>query len=94
MYTAHALERIGQRYPNGTDFIEKAIRYGDIIEEYETDEEARYLIHWSLSLGEHMVLHLHVVAADQSIGRTVVITAYDPSNQPERWSDDYKQRIE
>lgn len=99
-YTTHALERIDERGISLRD-VEATLRYGEVIEEYKTDEEARYLMHRSPVVESGSVpeevdveLHFHVVAADQFPGRTVVITAYDPSKQPERWSDDYKRRID
>lgn len=76
-----------------THYIEKTLRYGDVVEKYDTDEEARYLMHWKV-MDEPVEFHIHVVAADQSRGRTVVITAYNPAKQADRWSDDYKRRLQ
>lgn len=77
-------------------FVEATLANGEVIEEYESSEEARYLMHWEMELGEaSFSRHLHVVAADQAHGRTLVITAYDPQrSQPDRWSDDFKTRLD
>ncbi|MCS3937169.1 hypothetical protein GGP80_003178 [Salinibacter ruber] len=91
-YTTHAVQKMDQR-GMVKEMIENALANGEMIEEYETSEEARYLIHWKRGLGQ-LVKHIHVVAADQALGRTVVITAYDPRSQADRWSDDFKTRID
>ena len=92
VYTAHAVQQIDQRGLM-QEMIERALANGEVIEEYKTTEEARYLIHWEWDIGQYPK-HIHVVAADQAHGRTVVITAYDPRSQADRWSDDYKTRLD
>lgn len=70
---------------------------GKVIEEYETHEEARYLLYHDfpdIDVSPNLDIIYHVVAADQAHGRTLVITAYDPRNQPDRWADDYKTRLD
>ncbi len=84
-YTAHAVQQMDQR-GMVKDMVEEALAY-------ETGEEARYLMHWKWEI-EHHVKHIHVVAADQAHGWTVVITAYDPRSQANRWSDDFKTRVD
>jgi hypothetical protein len=95
-YTTHVLERINQRDGIDIPMIEATLEHGEVIEEYETEEESRYLMHYSRKLEAPLERerHYHVVAADQSTGRTVVITAYDPTEHPERWSEDYKRRVD
>lgn len=91
-YTTHAVQQMDQRgLPRW--MVEKALENGEVIEEYETDEEARYLMHWDRGRVEYS-RPIHVVAADQGHGRTLVITAYDPRSQPDRWSDDFKSRVD
>lgn len=92
VYTTHATQQIDQR-GLWQKSIEMALANGEVIEEYKTDEEARYLMHWVDDHGQYPT-PIHVVAADQAEGRTVVITAYDPRSQPDRWSDDYKTRLD
>ncbi|WP_423825267.1 DUF4258 domain-containing protein [Salinibacter ruber] len=45
-YTAHAVQQMDQR-GIAKNVVEKALANGEVIEEYETDEEARYLVHWN-----------------------------------------------
>lgn len=93
-YTAHAAQQMDQR-GLGKTFVEMTLANGEVIEEYKTDEEARYLMHWAMDLeGASFTHHLHVVAADQAHGRTLIITAYDPRSQEDRWSDDFKTRLD
>lgn len=92
VYTAHAIEQIDRRGIS-PGIVEAVLENGEIIEEYDSDEEARYLMHFSWE-EESFPLHFHVVAADQACGRTMVITAYDPTNQPDRWDDDFKTRLD
>ncbi len=92
VYTAHAVEQMDKR--GISQFIvERAIANGEVIEEYDTSEERRYLLHWDDDYAEFMMPY-HVVAADKSDGRTIVITAYDPRSQADRWSDDFKTRLD
>jgi len=91
-YTTHAIQQMNQRGLMPLT-IERTLANGEVIEEYDTDEEGRYLMHWKRELGPYHK-HIHVVAADQAHGRTVVITAYDPSLQTDRWSDDFKTRLD
>lgn len=96
LYTDHALERMDKRGLS-QEFVEQTLANGEVIEEYETSEEAPYLMHWKQPTGTEMPLpdrHFHVVAADQSSGRTIVITAYNPASQSEQWDDDYKRRLD
>lgn len=76
--------------------VEQAFSNGEIIETYDTSEELRYLLFNDVLEGDEQELYypIHIVAADQSIGRTIVITVYDPRTQSDRWSDDYKIRID
>lgn len=93
-YTTHAIQRLDERGISQM-FVEIALEEGEVIEEYDTNEEARYLIHHKFErLKTDYKLIYHVVAADQAQGRTVVITAYDPRNQSDQWSDDYKTRLD
>lgn len=95
-YTAHCVQRMDQRGMM-RDWIEKALANGEVIEEYKNNEEARYLMHWKWRASQyhpHGHRHIHVVAADRSHGQTVVITAYNPRSQANRWSDDFKTRID
>ena len=91
-YTAHAVQQMDQR-GIAKNVVEKALANGEVIEEYETDEEARYLVHWNEEIQQY-TRHIHMVAADQAHGRTVVITAYDPRSQADRWSNDFRTRVD
>ena len=75
--------------------VEEALEKGEVIEEYDTNEEGRYLLFYRAErpVGGYEIIY-HVVAADQPQGRTLVITAYDPRNQSDQWSDDYKTRLD
>lgn len=91
-YTTHAIEQMDQRgIPQF--LVEEAIANGEIIEEYDTTEERRYLLCWTSEESEY-AQYYHVVAADQAHGRTLAITAYDPRSQADRWSDDFKTRLD
>lgn len=95
-YTAHAIQRLDERGISQT-LVEEALAEGEVIEEYDTSEEARYLVCHDFGGEKAEVpprIIYHVVAADQAHGRTVVITAYDPRTQANRWSDDYKTRLD
>jgi hypothetical protein len=97
VYTPHAIEQMDERLIT-SDMVEAALANGEVIEEYETSEESRYLI-----LGEVIYRRgapgrvrrgpLHVVAADQAHGRTLVVTAHDPREGPGNWSDDFRTRL-
>lgn len=94
-YTAHAVQRLDERGISQS-IVEEALEHGEIIERYDTAEEARYLLHYRFEgRNENLPpMIYHIVAADQAHGRTLVVTAYDPRTQSDRWSDDYKTRID
>lgn len=95
LYTPHAIQRMDERGITVLD-VERVLANGHIIEEYETGEERRYLILGGSTPPPHSrgteTRPLHVVAADQAIGRTIVITAYDPRQGPGSWGDDFRTR--
>lgn len=98
-YTTHAIERMHARFIR-KQVVEDALMNGEVVEEYNTSEEARYRIHWESPRSDEdsnvpqALRTFHVIAADQAGGRTVVITAYRPGLEPERWDDDLKRRAD
>jgi len=98
VYTTHAIRRIHERRIN-KEHVEKALSNGEVIEEYETDQEKRYLVNWASEppLGAPSAgptFRCHVVAADLARGATVVITVYDPREKRGEWSDDFRTRLD
>lgn len=83
----HALERQIERSISETE-IEEAILNGEIIEEYPKDKYSPSC----LILGYNKKgSPLHIQC---SLEPMWVITCYDPSEQKEKWSDDYRKRRE
>ena len=86
IYREHAIQRMFERDIFEED-IEDAIKNGEIIEEYEDDKPYPSF----LVLGCR-IRPLHVVfAKNLEENEIIVITAYYPDKQ--KWSDDYKTRI-
>lgn len=84
-YTVHSLERRIERNISNVE-VKKAIVGGEIIEMYPKD---KYLPS-CLVLGyskKKRPLHIQV-----SFNPVWVITCYDPSERPDEWSSDFKQR--
>lgn len=88
-FSTHAAKRIVERGFTRTE-IEVVLDKGEIIEKYPDDQrgESYLMLGW---IAEDPV---HVVAADQDTRNlTIVVTVYDPSEKPSRWSDDYRRRL-
>ena len=69
--------------------VEEVVREGRVIEEYEDEYRgpSALLLHW-INEKERPV---HVVAAPKK-DITVIVTVYDPSDQPDTWNDNYTKR--
>jgi len=86
--TEHArIERGNDDYSRGD--VEEAVMEGDVIESYgDTGRGPSFLLmHWITGTGRPV----HVVAAPK-VDHTVIVTVYDPSEEPERWNRDYTKR--
>jgi hypothetical protein len=84
-YTIHGFERCAEREisPNETEDV---ILSGEIIESYTDDKYGpTCLIYGKTEKGR--ILHVHC-----SIDPVWIITAYDPTLNPEEWEADYKRR--
>ena len=84
-YTSHATSKMIARDIRRST-LEYVLQRGGVIEEYPDDPrgDSYLVLGWS---GERPIL---VVAADIE-DETIVITTYEPD--PEKWSDDFKQRV-
>ncbi len=87
IYREHAIQRMFERDIFEVD-VEESIKNGVIIEEYFDDKP--YPSFLALSLNKKP---LHVVfAKNGEKNEIIIITAYYPDK--EKWSNDYKRRIE
>lgn len=87
IYREHAIQRMFERDIFEID-VEKTIINGEIIEEYLEDKP--YPSFLALKLNDKP---LHVVfAKNHEENEIIIITAYYPDK--DKWSDDYKKRIE
>jgi len=66
--------------------VSDVVEMGELIERYQADEPARYLM-----LGWSGKRPLHVVAEDDPVsGETIVVTAYEPDRRV--WKAGFKER--
>jgi len=88
IYREHAIQRMFERDILEVD-VENSIKNGEIIEEYLDDKPYPSF----LVLGLSKIKPLHVVfAKNYEDNQIIIITAYYPDK--DKWSDDYKKRIE
>ena len=83
----HGLERCTERDISPNE-VKRAILSGDIIENYPKD---RYGPSCLICGAEKDGRTLHVQCSTDPIW---IITAYDPSLEPDNWTGDFKRRIE
>ena len=88
VYREHAIQRMFERDIFEID-VENTIRNGEIIEEYLDDKP--YPSFLVLGLNDGKPLHV-VFAKNHEENEIIIITAYCPDKN--KWSDDYKKRIE
>ena len=87
VYREHAIQRMFERDIFEID-VENTVKNGEIIEEYIDDKPYPSFLVLGLK-GKP----LHVVfAKNHGENEIIIITAYYPDK--EKWSDDYKRRIE
>ena len=84
-FTIHAFERCVERNISPIE-INEVILSGEIIEEYPQDKYGpSCLIYGTTKKGRR--IHVHC-----SVDPVWIITAYDPTLNPEEWDKDYKRR--
>jgi len=84
-FTIHSFERCVERGISPKE-VEEIIMNGEIIEDYPEDKYGpSCLIYGTTKEGK--VLHTHC-----SIDPVWVITAYDPTLNPQEWDSDFKKR--
>ncbi|MEA3417177.1 MAG: DUF4258 domain-containing protein [Thermodesulfobacteriota bacterium] len=84
-FTVHGFERCVERHIS-PDEVKYAILSGEIIEEYPEDKYGPSCL--VCGVGEKKRI-LHVQC---SINPVWIITAYDPTLNPDRWDKDFKRR--
>ena len=89
IYRTHAIERLFERNISEDD-VEACVKNGEVIESYIDDKPYPSFLVLGYENG-HVTKPLHVVYAKNSEDM-IVITAYRPDKN--KWSDDYRQRIE
>ena len=85
-FTVYALERLIERDINPNQ-VQEAILFGKIIEDYPEDKYG----HSCLVCGwcsQNTILHVQC-----SVDPVWIITAYDPTLNPEKWNHSYTKRI-
>jgi len=84
-FTLHGFERCVERHISPNE-VKHAILSGEVIEEYPEDKYgSSCLIHGVNEEGR--ILHVQF-----SIGPVWIITAYDPTLNPDKWDKDFKRR--
>lgn len=87
IYRGHAIQRMFERDIFEID-IENTVKNGEIIEEYLDDKPyPSYLALWFNKKPLHVVF-----AKNYEDNEIIIITAYYPDK--DKWSDDYKKRID
>jgi hypothetical protein len=83
--TVHALERCVEReiWP---DELKEVIISGEIIESYPQDKYGPSCLIWGMT-EKGRILHVQC-----SLNPVWIITAYDPTLNPEEWDADFKRR--
>ena len=84
-FTLHALERCIERSISPEE-IKAAILTGEIIEHYPQDKYGPSYLVLGIT-GPGRALHVQC-----SLDPVWIITAYDPTLNPEEWEDDYRTR--
>lgn len=84
-FTVHGFERCVERHIS-PDEVKHVILSGEIIEEYPEDKYGPSCLIYGLNQKGRM---FHVQC---SIDPVWIITAYDPTLQPDKWNTDFKRR--
>ena len=85
-FTIHGFERCVERHIS-PDEIKYAILSGEIIENYPEDKYGPSCLVYGVT-EEGKLLHVQC-----SITPVWIITAYDPTLNPEEWEEDFKRRM-
>ena len=83
--TIHALERCIERRISPLEIAE-IIASGEVVEDYPEDKYGATCLICG-STGPGRILHVHA-----SVEPVWIITAYDPTLEPENWNKDFKRR--
>ena len=89
IYRTHAIERLFERNISDDD-VEACVKHGEVIENYIDDKPYPSFLVLGYENSD-LAKPLHVVYAKNGEDM-IVITAYRPDKN--KWSDDYRQRIE
>ena len=84
-FTIHALERCMERHIS-PDQIKDIILTGEVIEDYPKDKYGPSCLIYGVTK-EGKIFHVQV-----SMDLVWIITAYDPTLNPEEWEKDFKKR--
>ena len=84
-FTVHGFERCVERRISPNE-VKHAILSGEVIEEYTEDKYGSSCLIYGLS-EERRILHVQC-----SIDPVWIITAYDPTLNPDKWDKDFKRR--
>ena len=85
-FTIHGLERCVERYISPNE-VKYAMLSGEVIEDYPKDKYGPSCLIYGVTK-EGRILHVQC-----SIDPVWVITAYDPTLNPDEWEADFKRRI-
>jgi hypothetical protein len=83
-FTTHGFERCVERHISPSE-VQHAILTGEIIEEYSEDKYGPSCLIYGIG-GERRILHVQC-----SIDPVWIITAYDPTLEPDKWDKDFKR---
>ncbi len=84
-FTVHGFERCVERYISPNE-VKYAILLGEVIEKYPEDKYGPSCLICGVSK-EGKILHVQC-----SIDPVWIITAYDPTLDPDKWDKDFKRR--
>ena len=84
-FTIHGFERCVERHISPNEVLH-AILTGEIIEEYSEDKYGPSCLIYGIG-EERRILHVQC-----SINPVWIITAYDPTLNPDKWDKDFKRR--
>jgi hypothetical protein len=84
-FTIHAFERCVERKISPNE-VEEVILLGEIIENYPKDKYGPSCLIYGIT-EQGRVIHVQC-----SVDPVWIITAYDPTSQPEEWEEDFKRR--
>jgi len=85
-FTVHGFERCVERHISPNE-VKRAILSGESIEDYPEDKYGPSCLIYGVTK-DGGVLHVHC-----SIDPVWIITAYDPTLNPDEWDSDFKGRI-